>query len=164
MKPVRKLLGLLSAALLITVLVPTASAEVGPTIPKAIKGKQCVSDTSDMRRNHMDYLKKHRVEALREGIRTKQYSLRECLECHVPAKGSETTAESGQFCKNCHVYVGVKLDCFECHATQPDAPMDKSAWNHTMVPSIAPSSVSSRTPLSAVALSSRSKINREAEQ
>ena len=130
MKPVRKLLGLLSAALLLTILVPSAIAEVGPTIPKAIKGKQCVEDTAEMRRNHMDYLKKHRVEALRQGVRTKQYSLKECLECHVPAKGTETSAESGQFCKNCHVFVGVKLDCFECHATQPEPLNDKSAQNH----------------------------------
>jgi len=130
MKPVRKLLGLLSAALLLTLLVPNAIAEVGPTIPKAIKGKQCVEDTAEMRRNHMDYLKKHRVEALRQGVRTKQYSLKECLECHVPAKGTEVSADNGQFCKNCHVYVGVKLDCFECHATQPEPLDDKSAQNH----------------------------------
>lgn len=134
MKPVRKLLGLLSAALLLTMLVPSAIAEVGPIIPQAIKGKQCVADTDDMRRNHMDYLKKHRIEALREGIRTERYSLKECLECHVPAKGTETSAESGQFCKNCHVYVGVKLDCFECHATQPEPLSEKAAQFHPSSP------------------------------
>ena len=132
MKPVRKLLALLSTALLLITLVPSAIAEIGPTIPQPIKGKQCVAETADMRRNHMDYLKKHRVEALRQGVRTKQYSLKECLECHVPAKGTETTAESGQFCINCHVYVGVKLDCFECHATQPEALDGTAALGHPM--------------------------------
>ena len=27
----------------------------------------------------------------------------------------------GQFCESCHTYAAVKMDCFECHATVPDA-------------------------------------------
>ena len=166
MKPVRKLLGLLSAALLLTTLVPSAIAEVGPTIPKAIKGKQCVADTSEMRRNHMDYLKQHRIEALRHGVRTKQYSLKECLECHVPAKGTETSAESGQFCENCHVYVGVKLDCFECHATQPEPLDDRSAQFHPLRPMATPAMKASgriHQPYSALVMNKPTTQQREAE-
>lgn len=163
MKPVRKLLGLLSAALLLITLVPSAIAEVGPTIPKPIKGKQCVAETSDMRRNHMDYLKTHRVEALRQGVRTKQYSLKECLECHVPAKGEETTAESGQFCKNCHVYVGVKLDCFECHATQPEPLDDKSAQGHPVATPAMNAMGRIHQPYSALVMNSPVTQQREAK-
>ncbi|MDH3353624.1 MAG: hypothetical protein OEL79_00240 [Chromatiales bacterium] len=163
MKPVRKLLGLLSTALLLTTLVPNAIAEVGPTIPKAIKGKQCVEDTSDMRRNHMDYLKKHRVETLRQGVRTKQYSLKECLECHVPAKGTETSAESGQFCQNCHAFVGVKLDCFECHATQPEALDGKSAKLHPVATPAMKAAAKIHLTRSTVVMNNLATQNREAE-
>jgi hypothetical protein len=163
MKPVRKLLGLLSAALILTMLVPNAIAEVGPTIPKAIKGKQCVEDTAEMRRNHMDYLKQHRVEALRQGVRTKQYSLKECLECHVPAKGTETTAESGQFCTSCHLYVGVKLDCFECHAAQPEPLSDKSAQFHPMATPAMKASGRIHQPQATLVMNKLATQKREAE-
>lgn len=164
MKPVRKLLDLLSATLLLTILVPNALADAGPTIPKAIKGKQCVAETSEMRRNHMDYLKDHRVKTLREGVRTTQYSLKDCLECHVPAKGTETSAESGQFCKNCHVYVGVKLDCFECHATQPEAPNDKSAQLRPMATPAMKAVSRFRQPHSTLVMNEPATQNREAAQ
>ncbi|MCW8888009.1 MAG: hypothetical protein OQK25_02975 [Gammaproteobacteria bacterium] len=163
MKPVRKLLGLLSAALLLTMLVPNAIAEVGPIIPKAIKGKQCVEDTSEMRRNHMDYLKKHRVEALRHGVRTKQYSLKECLECHVPAKGTEASAENGQFCKNCHVFVGVKLDCFDCHATQPEPLDGKAAKLHPFATPAMKALGGIDQPHSAIVMNRLATEKREAE-
>lgn len=134
MKPLSKLLQLLAMLSALTVSVSTAADEsngVGPNIPKAVKGEQCVEDTNVMRRDHMKYLKKHRNETLREGIRTKQYSLKQCLECHVPAADSAeaTRAEGEHFCKSCHVYAGVTIDCFECHATMPQ----KSAQFHPLV-------------------------------
>ena len=133
MKPLSKLLQLFAALSVLALSVP-ASAEgngVGPVIPKAVKGEQCVEDTDEMRRNHMVYLSKHRDETLREGIRTKQYSLKQCIECHVPAEDAPeaSRAEGGHFCKNCHVYAGVTIDCFECHATMPE----KSAQFHPLV-------------------------------
>lgn len=134
MKPISKLLQLLA---MLSALTLSASAHadedngVGPNIPKAVKGEQCVEDTDVMRRDHMKFLKKHRDETLREGIRTKQYSLKQCLECHVPvADAAEPVrAEGDHFCKNCHVYTGVTIDCFECHATKPE----KSAQFHPLV-------------------------------
>ena len=134
MKPISKLLQLLAMLSALTLSVSSFAEEsngVGPHIPKAVKGEQCVEDTDVMRRDHMKYLKKHRVETLREGIRTKQYSLKQCLECHVPAADAAepTRAEGDHFCKNCHVYTGVTIDCFECHATMPE----KSAQFHPLV-------------------------------
>ena len=133
MKPLNKLLQLLVTLSALTLSVSAIADEdngVGPNIPKA-KGEQCVDDTDEMRRNHMNYLKKHRDETLREGIRTKQYSLKHCLECHAPeADAAEASrSEGGHFCKNCHVYAGVTIDCFECHATMPE----KSAQFHPLV-------------------------------
>ncbi len=134
MKPLSKLLQLFAALSTLTLSVSAFADEgngVGPNIPKAVKGEQCVEDTDVMRRDHMKYLKKHRDETLREGIRTKQYSLKQCLECHVAADDAPeaTRAEGEHFCKNCHVYTGVTIDCFECHATKPE----KSAKFHPLV-------------------------------
>lgn len=119
---ISKLLQMVPAALALTLSAPALAGDgAGPEVPKALKGEECVEPTSDMRRNHMEYLKHHRDEALREGIRTKQYSLKQCLECHVAPEGSPQAAQdSGEhFCAACHKYAGVTIDCFQCHATQP---------------------------------------------
>ena len=134
MKPLSKLLQLFAAMSVLTLSVPALAAEgngAGPHIPKPVKGEQCVEDTDEMRRNHMSYLQKHRDETLREGIRTKQYSLKQCLECHVPGDDAPAASrdEGEHFCKNCHVYTGVTIDCFECHATKPQ----QSAQFHPLV-------------------------------
>ncbi len=135
MKRLSKLLSVLPALLALTLSAPAGAAGkedgVGPNIPAPVKGEQCVADTDEMRKNHMKYLLKHRDETLREGIRTKQYSLKECLECHVPPKeeAQASRSEGEHFCKNCHMYAGVRIDCFECHATRPE----KSAMFHPLV-------------------------------
>jgi len=130
MKRINKLLLLVSAVLALTLSVPATAGDSGsaikPNVPKAVKGDKCVDDTEVMRRTHMDKLKHHRDEALREGIRTKQFSLKECINCHVPAEEEETKAagkgKEDHFCMNCHAFAGVKIDCFECHNTRPEKP------------------------------------------
>ncbi len=128
MKPISKLLLLVSAVLALTLSVSAAAGDSGsaikPKVPKAVKGDQCVEDTAVMRREHMDMLKHQRDKTLREGIRTKQHSLKECINCHVPAEDAAqpAKAEEGHFCMNCHSFAGVKIDCFECHATRPEKP------------------------------------------
>jgi predicted CXXCH cytochrome family protein len=136
MKRLKQLLCLLPALLVLTLSAPVHAGDkeggVGPVIPAPVKGKQCVRDTADMRRNHMKYLLKHRTETLREGIRTKKYSLKECLSCHVPADNTVQAGEAHEgnhFCMNCHAYVGVSIDCFECHNTTPQ----KTAQFHPLV-------------------------------
>jgi len=135
MKRITKLLSVLPALLALTLSAPASAGEkdgVGPVIPAPVKGERCVEDTEVMRKNHMKFLLKHRDETLREGIRTKQYSLKECIECHVPPKEDAQAAgrsEEDHFCKNCHAYAGVTIDCFECHATRPQ----KSAMFHPLV-------------------------------
>jgi hypothetical protein len=135
MKRISKLLSVLPALLALTLSAPASAGNsdgAGPVIPAPVKGERCVEDTEVMRKNHMQFLLKHRNEALREGVRTKQYSLKECLECHVPVEEKSQEAgrsEGDHFCKNCHMYTGVKIDCFECHATRPE----KSAMFHPLV-------------------------------
>ncbi len=122
MNGLARLLRLAAGAALVLTLSAPASAVPLPEIPEA-KGEHCVEDPAVMRKKHMDYLKHQRDETMHQGIRTTKYSLKQCLECHAPVKESGQAVaqeESGHFCKNCHVYAGVKIDCFECHATRPE--------------------------------------------
>jgi len=83
----------------------------------------CVEPVPEMRRNHMKYLLHHRNEALREGVRTKQFSLKECIDCHnapSPKDGKVARVdEKDHFCNTCHSYAAVKIDCFDCHSDKP---------------------------------------------
>lgn len=124
MKQFKQLLAVTMLAL--TLSVPALAAEGRTPLPSvpAAKGGQCVEDTADMRRNHMNYLKHQRDATMRQGIRTEKHSLKACLECHAPieeASSASAGKSEGHFCMNCHEYAGVKLDCFECHATKPES-------------------------------------------
>ncbi|WP_130471665.1 hypothetical protein [Candidatus Magnetaquicoccus inordinatus] len=78
----------------------------GPLQLELPKGKECVKSTEWMRRNHMDFLKHNRDQAVREGIRVKSDSLKNCTTCHTSRE---------KFCDRCHTYTGVAPNCFECH-------------------------------------------------
>lgn len=76
-----------------------------------------------MRKNHMEVLLHQRDNTMRQGIRTPDHSLVECVSCHA---GSDDDGKfipvnaDGQFCAGCHKKVAVNIDCFQCHATRPD--------------------------------------------
>jgi len=96
---------------------------IGPELKiNRANGDKCVEPTDVMRKDHMEFLLHQRDETMYDGIRTKKYSLNECIECHAnkdeKGKYIPVTAE-GEFCQSCHTYASVKLDCFECHATKP---------------------------------------------
>ena len=86
---------------------------------EAARGGQCVEPAAEMRRNHMEYLKHQRDDTLRGGIRGAKYSLKACIECHASQTTNSVIAAPTNFCIICHSYAAVKVDCFECHATQP---------------------------------------------
>lgn len=85
------------------------------------KGDKCVQDTETMRRNHMVMLKHQRNDTMRKGIRTTQYSLKGCVDCHASPKDNSVIGTNDHACQGCHSYVAVKLDCFECHSSKPKA-------------------------------------------
>lgn len=94
-----------------------------PVIPMG-QGDACVEDTDFMRRNHMELLKHQRDETVLEGVRSVQYSLKECLSCHVvygPDSVPVTAASPNHFCRSCHDYAAVSIDCFQCHASRPQS-------------------------------------------
>jgi len=94
-----------------------------PVIPMG-QGDSCVKDTDFMRRNHMTLLKHQRDETMKEGIRGKPYSLKECISCHVvngPDAKPVTVSSPEHFCRSCHDYAAVSIDCFQCHASRPES-------------------------------------------
>ncbi len=102
---------------------PSAGGVPLPVIPKG-QGEACVADTAFMRRNHMSMLRHQRDETMRQGIRGNLYSLEECVACHAVAgpDGMPLTVSSPQhFCRACHDYAAVSIDCFQCHASRPES-------------------------------------------
>ncbi len=77
--------------------------------------KQCVESTEYMREKHMELLEEWRESVVREGVRSyksssgKEYEMSltdTCLRCH---------SNKAEFCDQCHNYVGVKPNCWDCH-------------------------------------------------
>ena len=93
-----------------------------PEITKG-RGETCVADKDFMRLNHMDMLRHDRIKTVHNGDRTVKYSLKKCISCHAieGPKGKPLTVESPKhFCRSCHDYAAVTIDCFQCHASRPD--------------------------------------------
>jgi hypothetical protein len=93
-----------------------------PDIP-AGRGEFCVEDTEFMRRNHMNLLMHQRDDTMLEGIRGGKHSLKECIDCHAvegPDAMAVTVSSPKHFCRSCHDYAAVKIDCFDCHASRPE--------------------------------------------
>jgi predicted CXXCH cytochrome family protein len=88
-----------------------------PVIPRG-QGDSCVDDTEFMRRYHMTVLRHEHDGTPLKSIRGKKYSLKECVACHTAMGPDErpVTADSPEhFCRSCHDYAAVKIDCFDCH-------------------------------------------------
>lgn len=119
--PARWLLAVLAVMLLA---LSGAQADVArPQIPPA-RGEQCVEPVEIMRRDHFEFLRHQRDQAMHLGVRALRHSLAGCIDCHASrdAQGQflPVTAQ-GQFCQGCHAYTAVKIDCFSCHASVPES-------------------------------------------
>lgn len=112
---------ILAAALFLTFQSFAASRTPLPFIPKALqKAEQGHAEL--MRRNHMNLMFHKRDQTMRKGIRTDLYSLKGCVACHaVPGPDKKPVSfESPQhFCRACHDYAAVRIDCFQCHTSKP---------------------------------------------
>jgi predicted CXXCH cytochrome family protein len=110
---------------------PAATGAGRTPIPVPAKGKgdKCVAPTEWMRRNHMAALMHKRDETMHEGVRTPRFSLKECVSCHA-VNGADgkpvTVSDPKHFCRSCHDYAAVSIDCFGCHASRPE-PAPKGA-------------------------------------
>jgi hypothetical protein len=91
-----------------------------PTIQAALRGP-CVADPAFIRRNHPDMLKHQRDETVHGGVRGARASLKGCIACHASAETGSVAVAKTDFCVSCHSYAAVQVDCFECHASKPQA-------------------------------------------
>jgi hypothetical protein len=113
---------LLAALALIATLALPAGALAGvekPILEKASAGP-CVAPPEVMRREHPDMLKHQRAVTVHQGVRDAKVNLEKCVACHASKATGSVAASPQDFCQSCHAYAGVKLDCFECHATRPE--------------------------------------------
>ncbi len=87
-------------------------------------GKIFHTDGLDViRKMHPEFLNHKRDKTHREGVRTKENSLKGCVNCHA-TKDKQTNQyhsinDQDQFCSTCHQKVSVSVDCFSCHRTTP---------------------------------------------
>ena len=84
--------------------------------------QECVEPEDEMRRNHMEYILHQRDDTVYDGIRTRQYALEECINCHASKDESGEyvrVEDSRHFCSSCHTYASVCMDCFQWHADVP---------------------------------------------
>ncbi len=117
-------------ALLLELAAPSAFAEGLMPVPPQGKGEHCVAPTDFMRRNHMSMMKHQRDATVHEGIRGQPFSLAGCMDCHAvkAADGQAVTySDSRHFCRKCHDFAAVSIDCFECHSSRPGAGKTQSA-------------------------------------
>lgn len=126
-RPFRRLLAALVLVIVpVLVLLPGSGCASEPAwLPKPARGQgeQCVAETQWMRRNHMTVLMHQRDDTVHDGIRTKRFSLKGCIDCHAVngADAKPVSITSPQhFCRTCHDYAAVRVDCFECHASRPE--------------------------------------------
>ena len=85
------------------------------------KGDKCSipGEESEIRAHHFEYILHQRTQTMHRGIRTKQYSLKECINCHVPENTALRYGDDKYFCSSCHNNAAVTIDCFQCHADRP---------------------------------------------
>ena len=101
---------------------PGAAEGLGPVIPKAT-GDSHPEGNTYMRRWHMDMMKHDRDVTVYQGVRPVGASLDGCFDCHTVRDDAGlpvTAADERHFCRTCHDYAAVKVDCFDCHRSTPD--------------------------------------------
>ncbi|MDP2646207.1 MAG: sulfate reduction electron transfer complex DsrMKJOP subunit DsrJ [Desulfobacterales bacterium] len=82
---------------------------------KSAGAKACVEPKAYMKTRHMQLLNQWRASVVREekkiyvsstGKTFKMSLTQTCLDCHT---------EKSRFCDQCHTYVSVRPDCWDCH-------------------------------------------------
>ena len=118
-----RVLRLLLAMLAFAGMASAARADGRVPLPRLTvdKSTACVAPPEVMRRTHMDMLKHRRDRTVHQGVRGGDESLTRCLECHASKTTGAAIGAPDAFCQSCHDYVGVKLDCFDCHQGRPGA-------------------------------------------
>jgi len=101
---------------------PGVAEGLGPVIPKATGDRHPEGNTY-MRRWHMEMMKHDRDVTVYQGVRPVGASLDGCFDCHTVRDAAGlpvTAADERHFCRTCHDYAAVRVDCFDCHRSTPD--------------------------------------------
>ena len=105
-----------------------------PDVPAAM-GAPHPEGNEYWRKNHMTLMQHDRDLTVRDGIRQVGASLKGCFDCHAAtdAERNIVTYESDKhFCRSCHDFVAVKIDCFMCHRSTP-ADVNEDKIKHASV-------------------------------
>ena len=115
-------------------------ASFAPKVPHPTNGStECVQPEDEMKKNHMNYILHQRDQTMHNGVRTKTYSLKECINCHVPENSEVRFGDDKHFCSSCHNFTGVSIDCFQCHMDRPmkgKGVQDKTPHNAQTTPAV----------------------------
>jgi hypothetical protein len=93
-----------------------------PAVPQA-SGEPHPEGSEFWRKHHMELMRHGRDMTVRDGVRPIEASLKGCFDCHAVKDdhGQYVTVKSEtHFCRVCHDYAAVKVDCFMCHRSTPD--------------------------------------------
>lgn len=101
-----------------------------PKVPAAT-GAPHPEGSEYWRKNHMKLMIHDRDLVVREGDRNIEADIGRCFDCHAvkDTAGNFVTAEDDRhFCRVCHDYAAVQVDCFMCHRSTPD-PNEKKVYS-----------------------------------
>lgn len=109
-------------------LIGGAAADGNAPVVPAASGDPHPED-ENWRVHHMDYLKHDRDLTMRDGVRDLSpddiainASIGECFDCHAvkdEAGAFVSFDDDRHFCRVCHDYAAVTVDCFSCHRSTP---------------------------------------------
>lgn len=94
-----------------------------PNTPAAL-GEPHPEGNEFWRINHPSILSHDRDLTVINGLRDIDGSIKTCVACHAvegPDAAPLTAASPEHSCVACHEYVAVKIDCFQCHNSRPEA-------------------------------------------
>ena len=104
-----------------------AADGAGPVVPTATGEPHPASE--NWRANHMVYMYHDRDLTMRDGVRDIaegdheiMASIGECFDCHAVEDETGTPVsyeDERHFCRVCHDYAAVTVDCFMCHRSTP---------------------------------------------
>ncbi len=115
---------LLGGVVFAAVLGVAQAGDLAPKVPIDKSKGDCVLPGDQMRKQHMNILMHRRDDTMFNGVRGGKRSLQACLTCHMvkdETTGKPVTIESPKhFCRVCHDFTAVKVDCWSCHKSVPE--------------------------------------------
>ena len=99
------------------------AGDIAPKVPIDKSKGSCVLPGDQMRKQHMNILMHRRDDTMFKGIRGGKASFSACLTCHMvkDEQGKPVTVKSPKhFCRVCHDYAAVQVDCWSCHKSVPE--------------------------------------------